>query len=316
MCLPPSRMRSAFTLIEILVVIAIIAILIAILVPAVQKVRDAVARTQCQNNLRQLGMGLHGYHDAFKKFPPGQYNPLGRDANPFNRSCWMQPLLPFVDLLPSYELWSQWGVTYATQIPENWNSQAVFLCPADPTRGKNVTYYHRNGGGSSGGSPQNSQGAHGNYVLCAGNTTFGTTGGGLNLNGLFYPLSTTCLSNISDGSSNTLMGSEIILTHDSASRDDLRGRYYNTWEGNVLFSTLYPPNTLVPDRSSYCVNTNPMAPCSSGSDNLVQSARSFHGGGVNSLYADGAVRFTSNTINATVYQGLGSRDGSEVVSLP
>ena len=154
----PSSMRSAFTLIELLVVIAIIAILIALLVPAVQKVRDAAARTQCINNLKQLGLGLHGYHDAVKKFPPGQYNPLGQDANPFNRSCWMQPILPYVDQLPAYDRWNAWGVTWATQVTENWNAQTVFMCPADPNKGKNVTYFHRNGTGPSGGSSLNSQG--------------------------------------------------------------------------------------------------------------------------------------------------------------
>ncbi len=257
---PLSGRRAAFTLIELLVVIAIIAILIALLVPAVQKVREASARTQCINHLKQLGLGLHSYHDAFKMFPPGQYNPLGQDANPFNRSCWMQPILPYIDQRARYEYWDKWGVSWATQIPENWSPMEVFMCPSDPNKGKNVTYFHRNGTGASGGSPLNSQGAHGNYVLCAASTVFGTTGGGLNLNGLFFPYSKTRIPNISDGSSNTIMGSEIILTPDSNSADDLRGRYYNTWQGNNLFSTLFPPNTSAPDRSTYClVGANPRA---------------------------------------------------------
>lgn len=312
-----SNRRSAFTLIELLVVIAIIAILIALLVPAVQKVREAAARLQCQNHLKQIGLALHGYHDNNKMFPPGQYNPLGQDANPYNRSCWMQPTLPFLEQRARYEYWEKWGISWATQVQENWTPIEVFMCPSDPLKGKNVTYFHRNGTGPSGGGALNSQGAHGNYVTCAGNTVYGNTGGGTNLNGLFFVYSKSKLPNIPDGSSNTLMASEIILTADSATADDLRGRYYNTWQGNNLFSALFPPNTSAPDRSTYCiVNGNPRAPCSSGTDNMVQSARSFHSGGVNAAFADGTVRFISSSINVTVYNALGSRNGNETVTLP
>src|SRR5437763_15746428 len=132
------RRRTAFTLIELLVVIAIIAILIALLVPAVQKVREAAARTQCINNLKQIGLALHGYHDANKVLPPGgtdDRSPWGQ-GSPNWGSGWMAFILPYIDQGPLYTNLrfygdSGWGSAYDDGVINGANIPA-YRCPSSP----------------------------------------------------------------------------------------------------------------------------------------------------------------------------------------
>jgi prepilin-type N-terminal cleavage/methylation domain-containing protein/prepilin-type processing-associated H-X9-DG protein len=301
--------RRAFTLVELLVVIAIIGILIALLLPAVQAAREAAKRSECTNNLKQLALALHNYHDTFKSFPPGQWNLLGTNSptNHFIRQCWMQSILKFIESGNLSERIEQYQpTTYTCHIPGVEDPIASFMCPSDPNAGKNLTY-----GAGTNPTPNPAQGFHGNYVACAGSTLFGNTGQGNRLNGMFYCFSTEKFRDLTDGTSNTAMFSEILLSEDTSGHD-LRGRYHNTWQGNNLFSTLYPPNTPVPDRSSYCVSI-PRAPCSAGSSDFVQFARSQHPGGVNVALFDGSVRFVAETIDLNTWRAVGTREGNEVL---
>jgi prepilin-type N-terminal cleavage/methylation domain-containing protein len=153
--------RTGFTLIELLVVIAIIAILIALLVPAVQKVREAAARTQCANNLKQLALGIHSYHDVKKALPPSR---IARDGY----ATWPVLIMPYVEQDPVYKLWDlRQGVS--VQKLEAWQALVpIFFCPA--RRSPMLTKPNQDEGGT--GNPRNlPPGACGDYGCCAGDGT-------------------------------------------------------------------------------------------------------------------------------------------------
>jgi prepilin-type N-terminal cleavage/methylation domain-containing protein/prepilin-type processing-associated H-X9-DG protein len=308
----PRSTRAGFTLIELLVVIAIIAILIGLLLPAVQKVRAAAGGMKCSNNLKQLGLALHSYHDAHACFPPGKFPPMSTiDAgNDFDRRTWMPKVLAYLEqeaLANEVEAWHTPAPPAMTWqgCPHRWIPMPTLMCPSDPANPKTITYGNT--------TPETSQSIHGNYVLCAGDDFFDppySLDGG-DLNGCFYWKSRTRIADVTDGTSNTLLGGELIVVPDRTTHD-IRGRYYNdAHNGSALFSTKYPPDTSVPDRSMWC-NPIPRAPCALGNTDRVQSQRSYHPGGVNSVFGDGSVRFLADGVNLAVYQALGTRAGGEV----
>lgn len=306
----PRKARSGltvagFTLVELLVVITIIAFLIALLLPAVQAARSAAHRAQCMNNLKQIGAAMHLYHDQKGSFPPGHLwssNGLGG-----SEATWITYLLPFVEQEALYAT-IQWDRPFGhCDETAGWQRQVcktpipVFLCPAN---GPALAVYDYL--------------ARGTY---AANNGFGPmvesdlSSLPLKRNGgVFYLNSCTAAADIRDGLSNTVMVSEIRAVPGR----DMRGRMH--YPEGPLYQCNYTPNSSVPDelRSGTCVNL-PEAPCDGSLFNsykpryMIMTARSAHAGGVQSLLADGCVRFVGNGVALNVWQALATPNGGEVV---
>jgi prepilin-type N-terminal cleavage/methylation domain-containing protein/prepilin-type processing-associated H-X9-DG protein len=284
--------KRAFTLIELLVVIAIIAILIALLLPAVQQAREAARRSQCKNNLKQLGLALHNYHDAFNMFPPGQNTGNLGGVTYGTGFSWGAMILPFMDQANLYNQlnFSQgiWQGTNKVVIPTFPPIPAVF-CPSDATRLKN-----RNNGLAStdvnylANVPTNSYyGSTGPYNTWSDSTN-------LNLSGGFFHIDTAPMSTMAsfkDGTSNTIAVGE---------------KAYSVWTGGSWLghyssgtSPAAPTTGANASRDwflSYAVYpiTNQYQTGMTG-----QSVRfsSEHVGGAQFVFADGSVRFISENIN-------------------
>jgi len=326
--------RKGFTLIELLVVIAIIAILIGLLLPAVQKVREAAARTQCRNNLKQLSLGMHNYHDAYGKLPPG-VGPYG--------CCWgtwQMYILPYIEQGNMFQKYvnlggnDNTGPRYSSGTnPVNItrNRLKIFTCPTDVAN-----------------APLSSMTNH-NYAVNYGNTSFfQATLQGVPFHGApfhcypkewvnppaamvslygqnhpdhdrwarFGPLAgepQVALTHIYDGTAHTLMAAEVI----QGKQNDLRG--FTWWGGASGFTTWNVPNSNGPDvlMGGICnVAATHNIPCTTISSNIrprMMMARSLHtGGGVQVAYCDGHVNWVSNNININVWRAISTTRGGEV----
>jgi prepilin-type N-terminal cleavage/methylation domain-containing protein/prepilin-type processing-associated H-X9-DG protein len=310
------RQRVGFTLIELLVVIAIIAVLIALLLPAVQQAREAARRSQCKNNLKQLGLALHNYHDTHTVFPPGH---IGRNTTPALYASGLTMLLPYIDQAPLYNMYNFNGS--ATTFPSiaafvpaddpvtNGNAAVVktklaaLLCPTDnnpvmiPATGSNYGISATNTG---------TGGARTNYdYIC--NSTYNAydnwTNQALTTKCMFGDNSFCSTKDVTDGTSNTFMMGE---TTRSVYNGGTNAWGYRGWV--MVGLNLY----------SYSINNwiYPTAPPVINPPGKLASwayAGSLHTGGCHFLFADGAVRFVSENIDAVQRQRLALMSDNQIV---
>jgi prepilin-type N-terminal cleavage/methylation domain-containing protein/prepilin-type processing-associated H-X9-DG protein len=337
--------QRAFTLIELLVVIAIIAVLIALLLPAVQSAREAARRAQCTNNLKQIGLAMHNYHDSQGTLPPGV------------KGCcwgtWLNFILPYIEggnLFNAYNYagndryenigiqTGQFRYGGAVNTTVTYRRVASYLCPSDPNNlnlpggGWAVTChnYVANFGNSITnqppfyawnntklpflGAPFTDMGAPDTDITKG--TQQASAAGTVNFSG------------IPDGLSNTLMTSEILVGQGW----NLHG--FSWWGYAPQFTGLYPPNSSQPDvmqSASYCsINNggfNPQGVTCVGATGTLSAnglysgglgmnniPRSKHPGGVNTGMCDGSVRFVKNSVNIYTFQALSSAKGGEILS--
>jgi prepilin-type N-terminal cleavage/methylation domain-containing protein/prepilin-type processing-associated H-X9-DG protein len=300
--------RRAFTLVELLVVIAIIGVLIGLLLPAVQKVREAANRAKCGNNLKQIGIALHHYHDTQSSFPPAyvELYPLT------DRATWQVLILPFIEQDNLFKTYDPNETTGGGEDNFFLNKTQVKLykCPSDVDLPPKI--YPPN--------PDLGPWALGNY-LC--NNGLGPMRSdwkpetSVEKPGVFMVNSKTRIADLTDGTSTTMLISECLNVPGAGDHEDWRGNL--TYPENCIFHWNHTPNRSDPDwlRDILCTSVRE-APCigthSAYNDRLeILTARSRHAGGVQVLFGDGRVGFVPNTISLVTWQALGSPAGGEVV---
>jgi prepilin-type N-terminal cleavage/methylation domain-containing protein/prepilin-type processing-associated H-X9-DG protein len=340
-----SPKRRGFTLIELLVVIAIIAVLIALLLPAVQAAREAARRAQCVNNLKQIGLACMNYESGMGVLPPGLKGSIW--------GTWMVFVLPYVEQQALYNAWNTSGnnsagsptvgVTYGSAFNITVTSSRLnsFTCPSDTPAApisstvNGVAYkvtshnYAANFGNLFVFQNQAGSGANGSSVpfLGAPFSDIGSPLVTLSTITLAAPIGgyvDTKLSSITDGLSNTMLVAEVVQGQGTGGQYnasyDLRG--FAWWYGGATYESWLAPNSPLPDQmevAGYCVypfaNNPPCIP-SPGTANLfiTTAARSRHPGGVNSVTADGSVKFFKNSINLNTWRALSTTQGNEVIS--
>ena len=289
---PNSSRQRAFTLIELLVVIAIIAILIGLLLPAVQKVREAASRMSCSNNLKQIGLGLHNYHDTYLVFPPGFTATAapGGDVSP--GWGWSFYILPYVEQENLYRQANQ--TASVTTSPVIRQKVKNYICPSDIQQEPFQVY-------GPGGVPLTGiTAAPSSYAAFVGGDETEVTTGDSNgvFHGCFYRNSKTRITDITDGTSHTALVAERAC-----------GITQGTWAGALPGARMrlgsknpvYPinPNMDYDTDLFGLIHSNWINATNNQSDDGgTDDASSFHTGGANHLYGDGSVRFLRNISGA------------------
>jgi prepilin-type N-terminal cleavage/methylation domain-containing protein/prepilin-type processing-associated H-X9-DG protein len=294
-------LRKAFTLIELLVVIAIIAVLIGLLIPAVQKVRAAAARIQCENNLKQIGLALHNYENTYKAFPPGR-------TTVFPQHSWMAAILPYIEQQNVFKLYN-YKVDWNN--PQNYaaiqTQVVIFNCPVTPD-GQRVD------------STISAQPACGDYSTVSaiknfvGVNCFGYIGildpDDARLIGALVRDHKTRILQITDGTSNTIMVAE----------DAGRPGAYMTGGRTITVNPIMKEGGWADPGAPFSIDgSNPgdgsvPGPCPMNCSNNSE-VYSWHDAGANVSFADGSVRLLSSNIDLCTLAKLVTRAGGEVVNL-
>ena len=320
-----------FTLIELLVVIAIIAVLVVLLLPAVQQAREAARRTQCKNNLKQIGLALHNYLDSFGRFAPVSVLPAGRTFEPYSGHVRLLPYLEQTNLANLID----WNVSseFTTNPLAAKTRVSVYMCPSEVNDRERITptliHYPLNYGFN--------EGSWFIYDPVTGNVG----------DGAFHPNRAFRAADFTDGLSNTLGVTEVkafqpnlwdtgkptaLGTAPPANPAAATAFYGGTFdsnghtewvEGDVHESgvtTTFPPNSKVPYQVSGVTYSIDITSMRDGESTTVPTfaaitARSFHTGIVNALMMDGSVRGISENIDAAVWRAIGSRSGGETQTL-
>ncbi|MEX2358475.1 MAG: DUF1559 domain-containing protein [Pirellulaceae bacterium] len=336
-----SKTRPGFTLVELLVVIAIIGVLVALLLPAVQQAREAARRMSCTNNLKQLGLALHNYHDTFGTLP--EYNGLAAISGASTGYAYSVHvrLLPFIEQGPLYERIKDLSSNFYQNANGTVDSNvqnirlSAYVCPSDKI------------------FPDSNRPGNCNYPMSAG-SNLGWSIAESRQNGAFQYRTKTRLSDVIDGTSNTIMVGEHVTGDGddsiySPKSDVVRGL---SWGGNestsqgvitqatldaagiacdaspdnhssfnglrwtrgtftyTMFNTLAPPNWQYPG----CITST--ATGNHGSTTGIYPARSRHPGGVSMALVDASVRFIPDTVDLQTYHALGTRNGGETFEMP
>ena len=301
--LPRSRRQRGFTLIELLVVIAIIAILIALLLPAVQQAREAARRTSCRNNLKQLGIAAHSYHDLYGQFPNANAN------SELSGGSFFVSILPMIEQSAAYEIWDfSQSNSSAHNIEVSGQRLPFYICPsaAEPRPVPSCD-------SDSGRAP-------GHYAVNIGSKDYNqywpyygepqpTLDGAIVYTGSRD--GKTKIKDFTDGTTNTLMVGETAynLPDYTFSSGNCMGqsRYSFTYWANP-----YPGSTAC--TTEYGFNPHDIADDGVYDSNWYRTFRSDHVGGVFFLRADGSAKFVSENIDATTLDAMATRNGGEVFS--
>ncbi|NUQ65548.1 MAG: DUF1559 domain-containing protein [Pirellulales bacterium] len=318
-----SRLRQGFTLVELLVVIAIIGILIALLLPAVQAAREAARRSQCSNNLKQLALATHNYHDSYNVFPVNVYggygDPHGVGGYTQTSRCWSFLLrtLPYLEQMSLYEACNHSFLSMAasgqmaTVVP-------AFLCPSDPVPAQipETNTYVTGGTLVARTDYRGVIGDDWDWGVYANNTVPGTGQGWLSWptadsfmlnNGMYYCYSIRVprkAASVLDGLSNTLAIGEKAFNLNYATNTSPPGTYAWAHTAGVLGSAAVPIN-WTDHRSTTAIAWDQRC-----------GFNSLHPGGAQFGLADGSVRFISETIALTTYRALATIDRGESVEVP